>query len=75
MPFFPSENIAAILNFKMAASERLICLYISGSKPPHLLNLVSNKTYSWTRNPLRALLIIMSDSVLEAIFNFKMAAN
>jgi hypothetical protein len=48
-------SMVAILYFKMAAIENRI-LHISGSKSPNLLILVSNPTFSGTRNPLRALL-------------------
>jgi hypothetical protein len=66
---------AAILNFKMAAIKNHFLLHISGSKPPNIFNLVSNPTCAGTRNQLRALLIILADFVLAAIFNFKIIAN
>jgi hypothetical protein len=65
----------AILNVNMSAIEKQFVLHISGSKPPNLLNLVSNPTSSGTWNPLRALLIILADLVLAATFNFKMTVN
>jgi hypothetical protein len=61
---FVNVCMADILYFKMAAIENKM-LNIYGFKPPNLLILVSNSTFSWTRNPLRVLLIILAGLVKE----------
>ena len=72
--------MAAILNFKMDVNQICVFYHISDSylslcKPHMDFVLVSRPRFSGSRNPLRALLIILADFIMAAILNFKMAAN
>jgi hypothetical protein len=56
-----------IWQFKLASIENLMCAY--------MLGLLSKPTFSGSNYPLIVLLILLTDSVMAAIMNVKMAAN
>jgi hypothetical protein len=67
---FYNVIMAAILDFQNGGHYKSYFSHISGSKPSNLLILVSNHTFSETVNPLRALLMSLTDLVTSAILHF-----